>query len=124
LSGGEAAAIACNVTRTDGTSACWDFPSYGNGLPHDLCHLVVENELGLKRGVWGLVDQGVEVCLVKNPATLMLGGTPLADHANFDFTGLMDAETAVALLAGPAAAFPGLVADRRRRARHHRAVRA
>ena len=96
------------VTRTDATSTGWDFPSYGDGLPHDLCHLVVEDELGLKHGFWGLVDQGVEVRLVKNQATLILGGTALAEHANFDFTGLMEAEAAVALLAGPAAAFPGL----------------
>ena len=30
------------VTRSDGTTTGWDFPSYGDGLPHDLCHLVVE----------------------------------------------------------------------------------
>jgi hypothetical protein len=41
------------VHRSDGTSTGWDFPSYGDGLPHDLCHLVVEDELGLPDGFWG-----------------------------------------------------------------------
>lgn len=27
------------VRRDDGSSTGWDFPSYGDGLPHDLCHL-------------------------------------------------------------------------------------
>ena len=27
------------VTRSDGTAAGWDFPTYCDGLPHDLCHL-------------------------------------------------------------------------------------
>ncbi|MDQ3570648.1 MAG: hypothetical protein M3450_12995 [Actinomycetota bacterium] len=58
------------VTRADGTSTSWHFPSYGDGLPHDLCHLVVEDELGLTDGFWGLIDQGVEVRLVNNQATL------------------------------------------------------
>jgi hypothetical protein len=47
------------VTRSDGTTTGWDFPSYGDGLPHDLCHLVVEEALGLSEGFWGLVDRHV-----------------------------------------------------------------
>ena len=90
------------VTREDGTSTSWDFPSYGDGLPHDLCHLVVESELGLTDGFWGLVDQGVDVGLVNNQATLMRGSRPLAEQAGFDLSGLLEAETAVAALAGSA----------------------
>ena len=90
------------VTREDGTSTSWDFPSYGDGLPHDLCHLVVESELGLTDGFWGLVDQGVDVGLVNNQATLMRGSRPLAEQAGFALSGLLEAETAVAALAGPA----------------------
>jgi hypothetical protein len=90
------------VTRDDGSSAGWDFPSYGDGLPHDLCHLVVEGELRLTEGLWGLVDQGVEVGLVNNQAALMRDGTPLVDHIGVDFSGLTEAEEAVAVLAGPA----------------------
>jgi hypothetical protein len=89
------------VARRDGTATDWAFPSYGDGLPHDLCHLVVEDELGLAEGFWGLVDQGVEVRLVRNEATLCRGGRPLADQPGVDLAGLMQAEAAVALLAPP-----------------------
>jgi len=68
------------VTREDGTSISWDFPSYGDGLPQDLCHLVVESELGLTDGFWGLVDQGVDVGLVNNQATLLRSSRPLANR--------------------------------------------
>jgi hypothetical protein len=54
----------------------FDFPSYGDGLPHDLCHLVVEDGLGLSEGFWGLVDQHVDVCVVNNQPTLMRDGKP------------------------------------------------
>lgn len=89
------------VTRTDGTSTGWDFPSYGDGLPHDLCHLVVEHELRLANGFWGLVDEGVEVRLVNNEATLVRDGERLVDLPDVDLSGLLDAEAAVAALAGP-----------------------
>ena len=91
------------VTRADGTSTGWDFPSYGDWLPHDLCHLLVEEEFGLTDGFWGLVDRGVEVGLVDNQAMLMREGKPLVEHAGFDLRGLMEAEAAVAALTGPAA---------------------
>lgn len=99
------------VTRADGTSAGWDFPSYGDWLPHDLCHLVVEEELGLTDGFWGLVDLGIEVGLVNNQATLMRDGRPLVEHGELDLTGLIEAESVVAALTGPASteadALPG-----------------
>jgi hypothetical protein len=88
------------VKRDDGSSTGWEFPSYGDGLPHDLCHLVVEDVLWLTEGFWGLVDQGVDVGLVNNQATLMRDGKPLVDHAGVDFSGLNEAEAAVAVLAG------------------------
>ncbi len=91
------------VTRGDGTSTGWDFPSYGDWLPHDLCHLVVEEELRLKDGFWGLIDRGVEVRLVNNEATLIRDGKRLVAHPEVDLTGLMEAEAAVAALSGPAA---------------------
>ena len=90
------------VTRSDGTSTGWDFPTYGDGLPHDLCHLVVEDGLGLAGGFWGLVDQHVDVGLVNNEPTLMRDGKPLVEQPGVDFTGLTQAEEAVALLAAPA----------------------
>jgi hypothetical protein len=89
------------VHRSDGTETDWAFPSYGDGLPHDLCHLVVEQGLGLTEGFWGLVDRGVAVGLVNNQATLMRDGTPLADQPDVDLSGLMQAEAAVAALGSP-----------------------
>ncbi len=92
------------VTRDDGTSTGWDFPSYGDGLPHDLCHLVVEEELSLTEGFWGLVDQGVDVALVNGQPTLVHDGRPLVEQGGYDISGLIEAEAAVAVLAGPATA--------------------
>jgi len=89
------------VTRSDGTTTGWDFPSYGHGLPHDLCHLVVESELGLRHGFWGLVDQGAEIDLVDNQATLVRAGRRLVDEEGIDLSGLVEAETAVARLTSP-----------------------
>ena len=89
------------VTRSDGTSTGWDFPSYGDGLPHDLCHLVVEDGLGLSVGFWGLVDRHADVSLVNNEPTLMRDGKPLVEQPGVDFVGLTQAEEAVAFLAAP-----------------------
>jgi hypothetical protein len=90
------------VTRSDGTTTGWNFPSYGDGLPHDLCHLVVEDGFGLTEGFWGLVDQHVDVGLVNNEPTLVRDGKPLVEQSGVDFAGLTQAEEAVALLAAPA----------------------
>jgi hypothetical protein len=84
------------VRRADGTSTGWDFPTYGDRLPHDACHLVVEDSLGLANGFWGLVEQGVEVKLIDNQATLVRDGRPLIEQPGFDFTDLVRAEEAVA----------------------------
>ena len=92
------------VTRADGTSTGWEFPSYGDGLPHDMCHLVVEDGLGLSDGFWGLIDRHVDVGLVDEQATLMRDGTPLVEQPGVDLSGLIQAEQAVAMLASPAAA--------------------
>jgi hypothetical protein len=88
------------VTRRDATSAAWDFPSYGDMLPHDLCHLVVEDALGIAGGFWGLVARGVEVALIDDQATLVRDGRPLVEQPDTDFSDLIRAEEAVALL-GP-----------------------
>ena len=86
------------VTRRDGTLLAWDFPSHDARLPHDLCHLVVEQDLGLANGFWGLVDQGVDVRVTDDRADLLLDGKPLRECPGADFSGLMQAEEAVALL--------------------------
>jgi hypothetical protein len=90
------------VTRSDGTSLWWDFPSYGDGLPHDLCHLVVEEGLGIANGFWGLVDRGMAVALIDHQPTLVRQGRPLVDDPGVDFSDLIRAEDAVARL-GPLA---------------------
>ena len=46
------------VRRSDGSETSWVFASYGDGLPHDLVHLVVEQDHGLREGFWGRVDRG------------------------------------------------------------------
>jgi hypothetical protein len=48
------------VTRSDGTEVSWPFPTYGDGLPHDLVHLVVESAFGVRAGFWGRVDAGAD----------------------------------------------------------------
>ena len=88
------------VTRTDGTTTGWDFPSYGDGLPHDLCHLVVEDELGIMDGFWGLIDRGVDVGMVDNQPTLMNQGRPLTQEPGANITALVGAEEVVAALTG------------------------
>ncbi|HEY7948221.1 MAG TPA: hypothetical protein VID75_11150 [Acidimicrobiales bacterium] len=89
------------VVRGDTTTVDWEFPSYGDGLPHDLCHLVVEDALGLPDGFWGLIDQHVDVRLIDNEATLVRGARPLVDEPGIDLSGLRRAEAAVAALAAP-----------------------
>jgi hypothetical protein len=53
------------VVRSDGSKVHWAFPSYGDALPHDLIHLVVEAAFGLAQGFWGRVDAGAD------PAAIM-----------------------------------------------------
>ncbi len=86
------------VTRQDGTSIFWDFPSYGDRLPHDLVHLVVEAELNIAQGFWGMVDQGAQVSLIDNQSTLVRHGRPLVEQPDIDFSDLLTAEKAVAHL--------------------------
>ena len=88
------------VTRSDGSVAEWEFPSYGDDLPHDLCHLVVEDSLGIAHGFWGLLDEGMDVQLIDNQATLFRDGKPLIEDPNVDFSDLKRAEQSVALV-GP-----------------------
>ena len=88
------------VTRGDGSTTGWSFPGYGDGLPHDLCHLVVEDELGMADGFWGLVDRGMDVTLVNNQSTLMMDGRRLGEIDGLDLSGLRAAEGAVAVLTG------------------------
>jgi hypothetical protein len=48
------------VRRSDGSETSWVFPTFGDGLPHDLVHLVVERDFGVRDGFWGRVDRGID----------------------------------------------------------------
>jgi hypothetical protein len=61
------------VERADGSHASWDFPSYGDGLPHDLVHLIVEQRFGVAGGVWGRVAAGADLARI-NAAANRAGG--------------------------------------------------
>jgi hypothetical protein len=61
------------VTRSDGSEASWSFPTYGDGLPHDLVHFVVETVFGLSRGFWGRVDGGADPMRINDEANRVGG---------------------------------------------------
>src|SRR5258705_4227518 len=92
------------VVRPDGGEVSWAFPSYGEALPHDLVHLVVEAAAGLRDGFWGRVARGVDPARIN--AIANTAGGKLADkYAGFgdDIRGLLHAEAL--------AAYPWLVDD-------------
>jgi hypothetical protein len=49
------------VVRGDRSTARFAVADYGDRLPHDLVHYVVEDELRLGWGFWGLVALGAEL---------------------------------------------------------------
>lgn len=59
--------------RPDGSELSWVFPAHGDGLPHDLVHLVVESAFGLRRGFFGLVAEGVDPVRVNAEANRRTG---------------------------------------------------
>jgi hypothetical protein len=66
------------VHRSDGTEVSWVFPTYGDALPHDLVHLVVETVFSLSRGFWGRVDEGVDPGRLSEEANRMGGANKYA----------------------------------------------
>lgn len=81
------------VQRTDGSQIDWPFPNFGQGLPHDLVHLLVEVRFGLRDGFWGRVDAGVDPARI-NAASSRTVGKLQDKYAGFgrDLTGLLHAE--------------------------------
>jgi hypothetical protein len=61
------------VQRSDGGETSWSFPTYGDEVPHDLVHLVVEAAFGLKRGIWARVDEGADLARINAQANRMGG---------------------------------------------------
>ena len=66
------------VRRSDGTEVSWDLATYGDNVPHDLVHLVVESAFGLQRGFWGLVDSGIDPARVNAVANRQGGADKYA----------------------------------------------
>jgi hypothetical protein len=56
------------VRRSDGSETSWEFASYGEGLPHDLVHLVVERDFGVREGFWGRVNRGISPARITEEA--------------------------------------------------------
>ena len=66
------------VRRTNGTEVSWAFPTFGNYIPHDLVHLVVETAFGLRNGFWGRVDAGIDVARINAEANRIGGANKYA----------------------------------------------
>jgi hypothetical protein len=49
------------AVRDDGVAVRFAVADYGDRLPHDLVHYLVESTLGLEWGFWGLVAAGAEL---------------------------------------------------------------
>jgi hypothetical protein len=79
------------VVRDDGSESSWSFPSYGNGLPHDLVHLVLERRFRLRHGFWGRVAAGVDVSRINAMANKQGGKGKYAGFGD-DLRELMLAE--------------------------------
>jgi len=93
----------CWVTRDDGSQASWQFPSYGDALPHDLVHFIVERAFGIERGLWGLVASGVDIAKVNEAANRGGGADKYA--ALGDLKDLLTAEALATVRWGEATAF-------------------
>jgi hypothetical protein len=61
------------VARDDGSEVSWAFASYGDGLPHDMVHLLVERAFGVDRGFWGRVAAGIDPARVNAAADKIVG---------------------------------------------------
>jgi hypothetical protein len=57
------------IVRDDGTASLGQVvPGFGpDAIPHDLLHAVVEKTLGLRRGVYGMVNTGLEITELLDP---------------------------------------------------------
>ena len=80
------------VRRSDGSETSWSFPTYGDAVPHDLVHLVVEEEFAIADGFWGRVDRGVDPARTNAEANRIGGANKYAGFGD-DLRGLYLAET-------------------------------
>jgi len=79
------------VRRTDGSETSWSFPTYGDAVPHDMVHLVVEEAFRIADGFWGRVDRGVDPARINAEANRTGGANKYAGFGD-DLRGLYLAE--------------------------------
>jgi hypothetical protein len=87
------------VRRSDGSETSWEFATYGEGLPHDLVHLVVERDFGVRDGFWGRVNRGVAPGRITEEASRAGGKDKFAGFGS-DRRELFIAEALAAAVAG------------------------
>ena len=87
------------VRRSDGSETSWTFPTFGNEVPHDMVHLVVEKHFRLRQGFWGRVDRGVDPKVINEQANRKGGKDKYAGFGE-DLSELYLAETLAALASG------------------------
>ena len=80
------------VRRSDGSETSWSFPTYGDAIPHDMVHLVAEEEFEIADGFWGRVDRGVDPARINAEANRIGGKNKYAGFGD-DLRGLYLAET-------------------------------
>jgi hypothetical protein len=80
------------VTRADGSAVSWTMTTYGEALPHDLVHLVVESAFGLAQGFWGRVNGGADPGAISREANRTGGRDKYAAYGP-DQTELLLAES-------------------------------
>ncbi len=97
------------VARAGGPAVQFAVHDYGPVLPHDLVHFVVEAELGIRFGFWGLIAAGAKLSSVqafgaRRPRRITSGEDPLV-VAHLDE--LLAAEGLVAAFSGLTQTEPG-----------------
>jgi hypothetical protein len=96
------------VRRDDGSEVSWSFPTFGDALPHDLVHLIVEQMFGIPDGFWGRVAGGADPAKINAEANRK-GGALANKYSAFgdDLRGIYLAES----LAGLPWGVPGVSYD-------------
>ena len=86
------------VRRDDGSEVSWSFPTFGDALPHDLVHFVVEQMFGIRDGFWGRVGGGADPAKI-NAMADRKGGKLADKYAGFgdDLSGIYLAEALAGL---------------------------
>jgi hypothetical protein len=62
-----------HVALPEGKETSWTFPTYGDALPHDLVHYVVECAANLRGGFWGRVARGADPARINAAANRKTG---------------------------------------------------